>query len=48
MKLDQLKKNQGWRVKVAPPAIHLDAIGRELPYRNEDWILGPLFHIPSY
>jgi hypothetical protein len=39
MKLDQLKKNQGWRVTLAPPAIHVDSIGRELPPRNEDWII---------
>jgi len=39
MKLDQLKKNIGWRVKIAPAAIHLDAMGRELPTRNEDWII---------
>ncbi len=39
MKLDQLKKNEGWRVKIAPPAIHLDPIGWELPPRNEDWII---------
>ena len=39
MKLDQLKKNQGWRVQIAPAAIHLDAMGRELPTRNEDWII---------
>ncbi len=42
MKFDQLKKNQGWRVKIAPPAIHLDAVGRELPSRNEDWALGQI------
>ena len=39
MKLDQLKKNEGWRVKITPPAIRLDAIGRELPSRNEDWMI---------
>jgi len=39
VKADQLRKNQGWRVKIAPAAIHLDATGRELPTRNEDWII---------
>lgn len=39
MKADQLKKNQGWRVKLAPAAIHVDATGRELPNKNEDWII---------
>jgi hypothetical protein len=39
VKADQLKKNQGWRVKIAPTAIHLDPAGRELPTKNEDWII---------
>jgi hypothetical protein len=39
MKRDQLEKNIGWRVKIAPPAIHLDPTGRELPPRTEDWII---------
>ena len=39
VKLDQLKRNRGWRVQIAPAAIHLDAMGRELPTRNEDWII---------
>jgi hypothetical protein len=39
VKLDQLKKNRGWRVQVSPAAIHLDAMGRELATRNEDWII---------
>jgi len=39
MNLDQLKKNVGFRVQLEPPAIHLDAIGRELPGKNEDWII---------
>jgi hypothetical protein len=39
VKADQLKKNQGWRVKIAPAAIHLDPAGRELPTENEDWII---------
>jgi hypothetical protein len=39
MNLAQLKKNVGWRVQLEPPAIHLDGIGRELPSRNEDWII---------
>jgi hypothetical protein len=39
VKADQLKKNQGWRVRLTPCAIHLDATGRELPTGNEDWII---------
>jgi hypothetical protein len=39
MNLEQLKRNIGWRVQLEPPAIHLDALGRELPVRNEDWII---------
>jgi hypothetical protein len=37
--LVQLKKNVGWRVQLQPPAMHLDARGRELPCRDEDWII---------
>jgi hypothetical protein len=40
MNLEQLKKNVGWRVQLEPLAIHLDALGRELPGRNLDWIIG--------
>lgn len=39
MNLDQLKKNVGYRVQLDPPAIHLDDMGRELPLKNEDWIV---------
>jgi hypothetical protein len=39
MNLSQLKKNIGWRVQLEPPAVHLDPRGRELPDRNEDWII---------
>jgi hypothetical protein len=39
MNLTQLKKNIGWRMQLAPQAIHLDEFGRELPGKNEDWIL---------
>jgi len=39
MNLEQLKKNAGSRVQIEPPAIHLDSQGRELPGRNEDWII---------
>jgi hypothetical protein len=39
VKADQLKKNQGWRVTIAPAAVHLDPTGRELPTKNEDWII---------
>jgi len=40
MNLSQLKKNAGFRVQLEPPAIHLDVRGRELPGKNEDWIIG--------
>ena len=40
MNLDQLKKhNIGFRVQLEPPAVHLDALGREGPMCNEDWII---------
>lgn len=39
MNWERLKRNIGWRVQLAPTAIHLDALGRELPARNEDWII---------
>ena len=39
MNLDQLRGNVGWRMRVAPQAIHLDEFGRELPGKNEDWIV---------
>lgn len=39
MNLKKLKGNIGWRVQLTPPAIHLDEFGRELPGRNEDWII---------
>jgi hypothetical protein len=39
VKADQLKKNQGWRVRIAPAASHLDPAGRALPPKNEDWII---------
>lgn len=39
MNLEQLKKNVGFRVQLEPPAIHLDALGRELAGNNEDWII---------
>jgi len=39
VKRDQFEKNIGWRVKLAPAPIHLDAIGRELPARDIDWII---------
>jgi hypothetical protein len=37
MKLDQLKKNVGWRMQIVPPACHLDDQGNPLPEKNEDW-----------
>lgn len=40
MNFDQLKKNNiGFRVQLEPPAVHLDDLGREVPMRNEDWII---------
>lgn len=39
MNLEKLKTNIGWRVQLAPQAIHLDEFGRELPGKNEDWII---------
>lgn len=39
VKADQLKKNQGWRVRIAPVAIHLDLTGRELAPKDEDWTI---------
>lgn len=39
MNLEMLKRNIGHRVQLEPAAIHLDAIGRELPGRNEDWLI---------
>ena len=37
--LEKLKGNIGWRMQLAPQAIHLDEFGRELPGKNEDWII---------
>jgi hypothetical protein len=37
MNLEQLKRNVGYRVKLVPPASHLDAAGDELPTKDEDW-----------
>jgi hypothetical protein len=39
MNYEMLKGNVGHRVKLSPPAMHLDPSGRQLPYRNEDWII---------
>jgi hypothetical protein len=39
MNREKLRKNVGWRVQLAPSAIHLDALGRVVPARNEDWII---------
>lgn len=39
MNLEMLKGNVGWRMQLAPQAIHLDEFGRELPGKNEDWII---------
>jgi hypothetical protein len=42
MKLDMIRKNLGWLMKIQPPAIHLDQLGRELPYRDEEWVLSQI------
>jgi hypothetical protein len=39
MNLNKLRSNVGWLFKLQPPAIHLDREGRELPYRDEEWLL---------
>ena len=39
MNLEMPKGNVGWRVQLAPQAIHRDEFGRELPGKNEDWIM---------
>ena len=39
MNLDQLKRDVGYRVKIVPPAYHLDALGDPLPFQDEDWII---------
>jgi hypothetical protein len=38
MNLEQLKKNQGWRMQLQPPPIRLDDTGHELPHRDIDWL----------
>ena len=39
MNLELLKRNIGHRVQLEPAAIPIDATGRELPGRNEDWVI---------
>jgi hypothetical protein len=39
MNLEQLKKDIGYRVKLVPPAYHLDAAGEPIPFQDEDWII---------
>jgi hypothetical protein len=40
MNLEQLKKKgPGSRIKLVPPACHLDAAGEPLPVRDEDWVV---------
>lgn len=39
MNYDQLRNNIGWRMRIAPQAIHMDEYGRELPGKDEDWII---------
>ena len=44
MNLKRLKKNVGYRVKLVPPASHLDAAGEALPVQDEDWIIMVGYH----
>lgn len=39
MNLNKIRGNVGWLFKLQPPAIHLDPQGRELPCRDEEWLL---------
>lgn len=39
MNLEQLKKNIGYRVKLVPPAYHLDGAGEPMPFQDEDWTI---------
>ncbi|HUN99015.1 MAG TPA: hypothetical protein VMU69_22640 [Bradyrhizobium sp.] len=39
MNFEHLKKDVGYRVKLVPPAYHLDAAGELLPVQDEDWII---------
>lgn len=40
MNLEQIKRNVGYRVKLAPPAYHLDAVGEPLlPVPDADWTI---------
>lgn len=39
MNLNKLRNNIGWLFKLEPPEIHLDPQGRELPRRDEEWLL---------
>jgi hypothetical protein len=34
MNLEQLKKDIGYRVKLVPPAYHLDATGEAIPFQG--------------
>jgi hypothetical protein len=39
MNFDQLRKNEGYLVKLVPPAHHLDAAGELLSIEDEDWTI---------
>src|SRR5712691_4159765 len=39
MNLEQLRRDVGYRVKLVPPACHLDSAGDALPLQDEDWII---------
>ena len=39
MNLEQLKRNVGYRLKLVPPARHLDAAGDAMPVTDEDWLI---------
>ncbi len=39
MNLEHLKRDIGYRVRLVPPAYHLDAAGEPLPMEDGDWII---------
>jgi hypothetical protein len=44
MNLEKLRGNVGWHMQLSPQAIHLDKFGRELPGKNEDWMVMDVSH----
>jgi hypothetical protein len=39
MNIEHMKRNVGYRVKLVPPAYHLDDAGDPLPVQDEDWTI---------